>query len=164
MDHEALVRRAIEVALRSRENGNHPFGAILVGPDGTVLLEAENGVPEFHDCTMHAETRLVSEGSRKFPRDLLSQCTLYSSAEPCAMCAGAIYWSGIGTLVYGLSEASLKVLTGDDPENPTLDLPCREVLGRGQRTVQVIGPLCEEESSYVHVGFWKPRNENGGNC
>ncbi len=163
MDHEALVRRAVAVARRSRENGNHPFGAILVGPDGSVLLEAENGVPEFHDCTMHAETRLVSEASKKFPRDFLSRCTLYSSAEPCAMCAGAIYWSGIGTLVYGLSEASLKKLTGDDPENPTLELPCREVFARGQRAVEVFGPLCEVESSYVHVGFWNPQDENGGN-
>ncbi|TVR92931.1 MAG: nucleoside deaminase [Spirochaetaceae bacterium] len=154
MNNESYVRKAIEVARRSRENGNHPFGAILVGPDGEVLLEAENAVPSQSDCTMHAETRLVSMASRAYSREQLRDCTLYSSAEPCAMCSGAIYWSGIGRVVYGLAESSLLALTGSDPENPTLDLPCRDVFAHGQRDIEVLGPLLEEEASDVHVGFW----------
>ena len=71
------------------------------------------------------------------------------------MCAGAIYWSGIGRVVYALSEAELKALTGDDPENPTLDLPCREVFARGARPVKVLGPLLEEEAIQPHLGFWQ---------
>lgn len=71
------------------------------------------------------------------------------------MCAGAIYWSGIGRVVYGLSEERLLALTGNHPENPTLRLPCREVFARGQRTIKVIGPLLEDEAAAVHAGFWR---------
>ena len=70
------------------------------------------------------------------------------------MCAGAIYWCGIGRVVYGLSEARLLELTGSHPENPTLSLPCREVFARGQRMVEVIGPALEDEAAAVHAGFW----------
>jgi tRNA(Arg) A34 adenosine deaminase TadA len=55
------------------------------------------------------------------------------------MCAGAIYWAGIGRLVYGLSEHRLKELTGNHPENPTLDLPCRQVFASGQRSTKSSG-------------------------
>ena len=70
------------------------------------------------------------------------------------MCAGAIYWAGIGRLVYGLSESRLLALTGSHPENPTLALPCREVFARGQRAIEVAGPLLEDEAAAVHAGFW----------
>jgi tRNA(Arg) A34 adenosine deaminase TadA len=70
------------------------------------------------------------------------------------MCAGAIYWIGIGRVVFALPETSLLQFTGDDPENPTLDLPCREVFARGQRKVIVAGPFLEDEAGKVHEGFW----------
>ena len=71
------------------------------------------------------------------------------------MCSGAIYWSNIGRVVFGLSEARLASLTGDDPENLTLSLPCREVFSRGRRHIQVIGPELEQEAEQVHAGFWR---------
>ncbi len=71
------------------------------------------------------------------------------------MCAGAIYWAGIGRVVYGLSEQRLRALTGNHPENPTLDLPCRTVFAAGQRTTEVVGPLLEEEAAALHESFWK---------
>jgi tRNA(Arg) A34 adenosine deaminase TadA len=86
--------------------------------------------------------------------DVLAKATLYSSAEPCAMCAGAIYWAGIGRLVYGLSEHRLRAVTGNHPENPTLDLPCRAVLASGQRATEVVGPLLEDEAEALHRGVW----------
>ncbi len=79
---------------------------------------------------------------------------MYTSAEPCAMCAGAAYWVGLGRVVYGLSERSLKDLTGNHPENPTLDLPCRIVFDAGQRKVEVVGPLLEDEAAALHEGIW----------
>ncbi|SRR6056297_509936 len=158
---EEYIREAIKVSLRSREEGNHPFGAILVGPAGQVLMSAGNTVSTEHDCTGHAETNLVRKASKKYDRPFLSKCTLYSSAEPCAMCSGAIYWSGIGGMTYGLSEASLYELTGDDPENPTLQLPSREVFARGQRTIEIDGPLLEEEAKKAHEGFWHPPKDTG---
>ncbi len=151
-----FLRLAIEVARRSRERGNHPFGAVLVGAQGDLLLEAENTVVTERDSTGHAETNLVRMASRKFSRDFLAPCTLFTSTEPCAMCAGAIYWSNIGRVVFGLSESRLATLTGDDPENPTMHLPCRQVFARGSRPVEVIGPDLEEEAARVHHGFWKP--------
>jgi tRNA(Arg) A34 adenosine deaminase TadA len=97
----------------------------------------------------------VRAASRHNSLEALAGATLYSSAEPCAMCAGAIYWSGIGRVVYALSETRLLGLTGDHPENLTLRLPCREVFARGQRAVEVIGPLLEDEAAAAHAGFWR---------
>lgn len=152
-----LLKEAVAAAGRSRAEGMHPFGAILADADGQVLLEAHNSVPARGDVTGHAETNLVREASTRFDTRTLAGCTLYSSAEPCAMCAGALYWSGIGRLVYALSEHDLLNLTGDDPENPTMSLPCREVLARGQRRIEVEGPVAVPGAREVHAGFWKPR-------
>ena len=151
---EHFLARTFDVARRSMTNGNHPFGAVLVGADRNVLLETENGYMPAHDGTAHAERLLATEACRTLTPDVLAGATIYSSAEPCAMCAGAIYWAGIGRLVYGLSEARLRGITGNHPENPTLDLPCRAVLASGQRSTDVIGPLLEDEAAALHQGVW----------
>jgi tRNA(Arg) A34 adenosine deaminase TadA len=156
MDDLRYLRCAFEMARRARAAGDHPFGAILVGPDGAVLMEQGNGFrAEGRDMTAHAERLLASRASRRFDIALLAASTLYSSAEPCAMCAGAIYWAGIGRIVYGQSEASLKAMTGAHAENPTLALPCRAVFATGQRSVEVIGPLLEEEAAALQRDFWR---------
>lgn len=149
------LRSAIEIARQSRAHGNHPFGALLADANGEVLLTTENTVVTERDCTGHAETNLMRRASREFDRDLLAGCTLYSSTEPCAMCAGAIYWGNVGRVVYALGEAQLLAITGDNPENLTLSLPCREVFARGQRRIEVVGPALEEEAKKVHEGFWR---------
>jgi tRNA(Arg) A34 adenosine deaminase TadA len=151
---ETFLRLTFTVALRAREHGNHPFGAILVGPDGTVLMEQENAFLPDRDMTGHAERVLMTRACVAFPQSLLRMSTLYSSAEPCAMCAGAAYWAGVGRVVYGLSERRLKDITGNHPENPTLDMPCETVLAAGQRSVEVVGPLIEDEAAALHAGAW----------
>jgi tRNA(Arg) A34 adenosine deaminase TadA len=153
-DHEYFLRQAFKVALRARDAGNHPFGAILVGPDGAVLMEQENAYHPHHDMTGHAERVLMTRASQAYRPDFLAQCAMYTSAEPCAMCAGAAYWAGVGTVVFGLTESQLKQITGDHPENPTLDLPCRTVFDAGQRQVAVIGPLLVDEAAQLHEGVW----------
>jgi tRNA(Arg) A34 adenosine deaminase TadA len=150
-----FLRRAFEVARRSMAHGNHPFGAILVDDMDAVLIETENGYMPARDSTAHAERLLATEACRTLSAGVLAKATMYSSAEPCAMCAGAIYWAGIGRLVYGLSEHRLRALTGNHPENPTLDLPCRDVFASGQRPTEVVGPLLEEEAAALHEGVWK---------
>jgi tRNA(Arg) A34 adenosine deaminase TadA len=155
----SLLRRAFSVAARSRTNGNHPFGAILAGPNGEILLEQENSFLPDHDMTAHAERVLMSRASKAFAPDFLRTCTVYTSAEPCAMCSGAIYWAGIGRVVYGMAESDLKAFTGNHPENPTLDLPCRTVFDAGQRKVEVIGPLLPEEAAAQHEGVWSGAGE-----
>jgi tRNA(Arg) A34 adenosine deaminase TadA len=151
---ESFLRQTFEVARRSMAHGNHPFGAILVDAHHKVLIETENGYVPAHDGTAHAERLLATEACRTFGRDVLAKATMYSSAEPCAMCAGAIYWAGIGRVVYGLSEHRLRAITGNHPENATLDLPCREVFARGQRPTEVVGPLLEDEAASLHDGVW----------
>ena len=152
---EHFLRQSFDVARRAMTHGNPPFGALLVDHHRKVLLEAENGYMPDRDSTAHAERLLATQACTTIDANILRGATLYSSAEPCAMCAGAIYWAGIGRLVYGLSEHRLRELTGNHPENPTLDLPCREVFGSGQRSTEVVGPLLEDEAAAIHAGVWK---------
>lgn len=150
-----FLRRSFEVARRSVTHGNHPFGSVLVDRNRAVLMEMENGYMPSCDGTAHAERLLATKACTTLAPDVLKHATLYSSAEPCAMCAGAIYWAGIGRLVYALSEHRLREITGNHPENPTLDLPCREVFRTGQRPTEVVGPLIEDEAAELHAGLWQ---------
>lgn len=154
-----LLGRSVEVARRAREAGNHPFGAVLASAEGEVLAQAENTVSTARDVTGHAELNLVRMASGRYSERELADCTLYSSTEPCAMCAGAIYWSGIGRVVYALSEARLGQMTGADAENPTMHLSARTVLSAGQRVIEVEGPADLAEAEEVHAGFWDPKRE-----
>jgi len=149
------LRTAIEVAQIAREHGNHPFGAILVDENDQVLLQAENSVVTGKDCTGHAETNLMRFASQNFSPEELAKCTLYTSTEPCAMCAGAIYWGNVGHVVYALSEVALYEIVGPSPDQ--LVLSSREVFSHSQRKVQVDGPAAEldKEARAVHAGFWK---------
>jgi tRNA(Arg) A34 adenosine deaminase TadA len=150
-----LLEQAIAVAGHAREHGNHPFGALLADAKGTVLLTAENTVVTGSDATGHAETNLVRLASARYSASDMAGLTLYSSAEPCAMCSGAIYWSGIGAVVFGLAETDLYAIIGDDPQNPTLVLPCRSVFAAGRRSVTVRGPFEIDGAKEVHAGFWR---------
>jgi tRNA(Arg) A34 adenosine deaminase TadA len=152
--HIEHLRRALAAANRAKEKGNHPFGAILVDENNVVILEAENTVNSARDCTAHAETNLIRQASQQFDPATLRQCTLYTSTEPCAMCAGAIHWGGVSRVVYGLSETSLYDLVGNYPDDETLHLPCREVFAHSGRPIEVIGTLLEDEAKTVHAGFW----------
>ncbi|MCC3372681.1 nucleoside deaminase [Cohnella sp. REN36] len=154
--HIRLLRRCIEISQMARAKGNTPFGSLLADEDGTILWEQGNVEISESVCTGHAETRLMEEASRRFSKEKLRFCALYTTAEPCAMCAGAIYWGNVGKVVYGISEKRLAELTCDHPQNPTLDLPCREVFARGRRPIEVIGPFLEleRETVAVHEGYW----------
>lgn len=155
--HEFYLRRCIEISRQARAHGNTPFGALLVDEAGNILLEQENIEITEKICTGHAEAALAARASHLYDRDFLWKCTLYTTAEPCAMCAGAIYWANIGRVVFGMTERRLLSLTGSDQQNPTFDLPCREVFARGQKAIQVIGPVpeVEEQAAQVHQGYWK---------
>jgi tRNA(Arg) A34 adenosine deaminase TadA len=154
-DTDALyLRRAFAIAARSRESGQRPFAALVVR-DGEVLAETASSRPKGRNATAHSELRALSAAAELHGPAELARATLYASAEPCAMCAGAVYWSGVGRVVFGLSEASLRRLTGDHPSNPTLNLPCRELFGRGQRSIEVIGPYLEDEALVPHQGYWQ---------
>lgn len=145
----------IAIAKKSVEEGNHPFGSILVGPNNDVLFVSGNTYLKDKGVG-HAEMNVAQAASQQYPVDFLETCTLYTSVEPCCMCAGACYWAGIGTVVYGLTEKRLAQLTLDNPENLTLDLSCHRVFEAGQRKVETRGPFPELESQIVadHINFW----------
>ena len=158
---EALLRKAFDVARRARAGGDHPFGSVLADAEGKALMEQGNGfTSEGRDRTAHAERLLASRAARAHDLEFLSRCTLYTSAEPCAMCAGAIYWAGIGRVVYGQTEKGLKEQTGAHEENPTLDLPCAIVFDAGQRPTEVVGPLLEAEAAELQADFWRRRGSD----
>ncbi len=148
------LRGAIEVAARARAHGNHPFGATLVDADGQVICQAENTVLTTRDPTGHAEMNAVRIAAASMTAQELAGCTLYASTEPCAMCATAIYWAGVGRVVYATSAAQLNAVALRNPAHDTLDLPCRMVFAAGSRRVEVRGPLLEDEAWRVHEGFW----------
>ena len=151
MPDQKHLSEAVALAALAREHGNHPFGALLVTADG-VIVRAENTVLTSGDPTGHAETNLVREAAF-LGAERLATSTLYTSTEPCAMCCGAIFWSGIRTVVYALGGDELIALVPEGDEF-TLDLPSREVFARGGHTVQVRGPMHVPGTVEVHAGFW----------
>lgn len=148
-----FIRRSIEVAQQARNNGNHPFGAVLVDAEGNILLTAENTVVTENDCTGHAETNLLREACKKYTADFLANCTLYASTEPCPMCSGAIFWGNIRRVVFGLSEEALYEMIGNQSED-VLRMSCRDLLAKGRKDITVIGPVLEEEAIKTHDGFF----------
>ena len=151
----AHLRRANVVARRAMAMGRHPFGSVLVGPDHETVLGEQGNI----DTVNHAESTLARAAASNHPGEVLWRSTLYTTFEPCAMCAATIYWANIGRVVYGVSEAMLLALTGKHPENPTLDLPCRTLFASGQKPVEVIGPVAEVEAELLmpHQRFWSQR-------
>ena len=156
MDHLKYLLAANEVARRARENGNTPFGAVLVDENGNIVMEQGNAEKDLHDATAHAERMLASRASQAFSREFLWKCTLYTTFEPCCMCTGAIYWANIGRIVYGVTEEKLLQMTGADDKNPTFNISCRTILAAGQKKIVVLGPFPEigHAVEEVHRGFW----------
>jgi len=150
----AFLRHAITVSARARNHGNHPFGAILVDRAGTVVAEAENTVATDSDVTAHAETNLVRIASGRRTTAQLADHTLYSSCEPCAMCSGAIFWAGIGRVVFALSVEGLLQFFTNRPDAPLNHQGIRRLLTPADG-IEVVGPFLEEEAARPHQGFWE---------
>jgi len=148
----AHLRAANAVAIETAAHGHHPFGAVLVGPDGTVIMQQGN-----INTVRHAETELARRAAEAYSPAFLWTCTLVSTGEPCAMCTATLYWANIGRLVYGYEETQLLALTGDHAENPTMSLPSRTVIASGQKKIEVNGPIpeIEEELLAPHRDFWR---------
>ncbi|MGY4827341.1 nucleoside deaminase [Sphaerotilaceae bacterium SBD11-9] len=155
-EHDALyLRRAIELSAAARLRGNRPFGAVIATAEGQVLAEAINSNIESGDCTAHAEVNALREATPKHPRELLAGATMYASGEPCVMCAGAIFWSGIPRVVYGIDAVRLRVFRGALATQRDAELSCRDVFRASPHAIEAIGPCLVEEASVPHRGFWK---------
>lgn len=148
-NHQYYISKTYEIAQTAQANGNHPFGALLV-VDDKIVLTSENTVNIQLDVTKHAELNLVSLASQKLDKNFLAKAILYTSTEPCAMCAGAIFWSGISTVVYGCSAKKLsEFATG------SFVVPCKDIFDYGSRETTVIGPILETKGAEIHKNFWK---------
>jgi tRNA(Arg) A34 adenosine deaminase TadA len=147
--HLPYIKRCFELALSAAHGGNHPFGAVLA-LDGKIVLTAENTIHSENDITRHAEMNLISMAVKKLGPLELKRAILYTSTEPCAMCAGALYWSKIGRLVFGCSVERLMEITGGG-----LNMSSRSLLNCGSHQVEIIGPVEEEIGADIHRKFWK---------
>ena len=145
------LRQAIRLSAEARQRGNAPFGAVIVAADGTVLAEARNTGSETDDFTAHAEMNALRLVSGRHPRQALAQATIYASGEPCAMCAGGIFWSGISRVVFGLDIAGQQ-RTGKPPE---IGLSCRQLLEAAPRPIEVRGPCLADEAALPFQGAWQ---------
>lgn len=156
--HEQVLRHlrhALRVADEAAAQGRHPFGAVLVAPDHETVLAVQGNI----DTVNHAESTLAREAASRHAPEYLWRCTLYTSVEPCCMCAGTVYWANIGRVVFGMTEADLLGQTGGHAENPTMSLPARTVFAHGQKAVEVIGPVPEiaDEIIAQQRAFWARR-------
>jgi tRNA(Arg) A34 adenosine deaminase TadA len=141
------MREVFAIARRALAHGNRPFGAMLVAGNGAVLAVAENSQITDEQVLAHAEMNLLHRAVRDFAPDVLATSTLYTNAEPCAMCAGAIVWTGISRLVFGLSAKRLHELSGFSAHG--LSTSARDVLAAAGREVEVVGPIFEAEAELI---------------
>lgn len=135
-------------------HSKRPFAALLLAPDKTSVLLTHLSISH----VQHAEAEVARLASIHYSQEYLWDCTLVSTWEPCAMCTGTIYWANIGRLIYAASEEELNKLTGaGNEENMTMSLPCREVLKRGQKAVEVLGPVKPWDDRVIRESgkWWK---------
>lgn len=145
LDDEGAMRRAIAASRAALAAGNGPYGAVLVGANGALLHEAGNAANTDNDCTAHAETVLVRQAQARLGLDALHGSTVYASGEPCAMCAGAMFWAGVRRIVWAASNPLMPQLLGGD----LLPLRCADALAGATPPVRVEGPFLEEEAAAV---------------
>jgi tRNA(Arg) A34 adenosine deaminase TadA len=150
------LRKAIVWSHAARRRGNRPFGAVVVSATGEVLAEAYCNTAETGDVTGHAVTNAVRMlGARKLSRDELAGATIYSSGEPCVMCAGAIFWANIGRVVFGIDAERLRIFRGERGDQRDAALSCRDVFRASPHAIECIGPALVDEAAAAHVGAWK---------
>jgi len=152
----ARLRHAFALAVKARERGDRPFSAVIVAEDGTILAEGlstqgAGGGGTLAHSEMNACQAVIAA---KVPRERLRGATIYSSGEPCAMCSAAIFYTGVGRVVYGLSAGAILHLRNARPHTAGLSLSCRAVLDSAAEKVQVIGPCLEAEGEAPHLGYW----------
>jgi tRNA(adenine34) deaminase len=149
MDTQDIIflRQAIALANQARQVGERPFGAVLVF-NGEVVAQAQDECRGLNDPTAHAELRLISSYCQTAGLFDLTGMTIYTCAEPCVMCSGAIKWAGISRVVFSVSQARLQDISGGRIK-PT----CDELVNTGGRHIEVCGPLLLEEGLSCYLGF-----------
>jgi len=148
-EDERYVRDAIELAREAVSNGNTPFGSLLV-VDGTARRRSRNTTVTENDITAHPELKLARWAARELAAAERADCTMYTSTEPCEMCATAIYYAGLDRVVYSVSAETLASIRGDD----NAGISCLEVIERKGGATTVDGPVLESDGRRVHEEFY----------
>ncbi|SDK02263.1 nucleoside deaminase [Natronorubrum texcoconense] len=146
---ESFIRDAIDLARAAVDNGNTPFGSLLV-VDDAVVRTAENTTRSDDDIAAHPEFKLARWAASELEAGEREACTMYTSTEPCPMCASAIVYAGLGRVVYSVSVDSLAALRDDG----VIEIPCEEVIERGNGSTTVEGPVLEDEGLAIHKAFF----------
>jgi tRNA(Arg) A34 adenosine deaminase TadA len=149
------LEQAFAVAERSYNNGNLPFGCILVNAEGMIIEEGENLVITTKNNIAHCEIILINKLAGKYDWEYLNHCTIYATTEPCPMCTAAIFWGGIGKLVYALSKVGYHAVAQDNHPDHLFDISPKELLEQGGRKIEVIGPLMEEGAQELYKRWVK---------
>lgn len=150
-----LLRRAIELSSVATAHGNRPFGAVIGSASGELLAEGANSNSQTGDCTAHAEVMALHDAATKgLSREVLAQATMYASGEPCVMCAGAIFWSGIGRVVFGIDAEGMRAFRKLDQGAGDLEWSCQEIYARSPRPIEVHGPVLRDEAAVPHTAYW----------
>lgn len=150
---EAHLRHAFDLAQSARDAGNRPFGALLVGGDGSILAEGANDAVTTGDVTGHAEMHVVRQIVVLRPAGVAT-ATLYASTEPCVMCTGALFLAGVKRIVFGFPESDVRRLSGSRSRFVNLPFGASFILGEAAVDVEVLGPTLIDEAATAHQGFW----------
>jgi len=142
-DDIRFIRMANRLAIQSGQQGFDAFSALLVF-DGKIVATSADQCIFYSDPTAHAELTVISEYCRKMKKISLSGYTMYCNVEPCIMCSGAIHWSRISRLVYGVGQEALQKKSKGRPKPG-----CREIINCGHTKIEIVGPLIEDEGRAV---------------
>jgi tRNA(adenine34) deaminase len=145
-----LLRVALDPGRQSLLHGNLPFGCLLADEAGNVLEAGENTVVAGNDTIAHCKINLVHQLAGKYNDAFLSSCTLFAGTEPCPMCTAALYWPGIGRIVYALSKEGYHEVVATSNAAWVFHVPARNLLQHGGRKILVEGPLLEEEAKQFY--------------
>ncbi len=145
---EQHIRDALSLARESVDAGNTPYGSLLVR-DGTVIKRSQNTTLTANDITAHPELKLARWAARELTPEQAAETTMYTSTEPCEMCATGIYYAGLGRVVFSVSTGALAALRESDP-----GFTCQAVIEAKGGNTQVDGPVLEAEGLAIHEEFY----------
>lgn len=140
-DHEAHMRAAFELAREAAARGDKPFGSVLVRDDAVVMTDS-NRVNTAGDIRRHPELHLAHRACNAYTPDERAALVLYTSTEPCPMCAGGLATAGFGRVVYSVGGDEVAAFKGTEPA-----VSAAAVLGG---TTDVVGPVLPEEGRQLH--------------
>jgi tRNA(Arg) A34 adenosine deaminase TadA len=142
--HESHMRRAFDLARTAADRGDRPFGSVLVRDD-EIVMEASNRVVTERDVRRHPELHLAYRARRELRADERRRTVMYTSTEPCPMCAGGLRYADLGRVVYSVGNDEIGAFTGHE-------VPVRSATIL-EGVTEVVGPVLNAEGRAIHEAF-----------